>query len=196
MHMFKRAIAITVVLGASVLFVFVLSRAVWGDDSGVTAPEAVAHTVATSSLPVQLRIPSLSIDARVQYVGATPTGNIGIPSNFRDVAWYKEGIVPGQLGTAIIDGHVDNGLALPGVFKKLSSVKVGDSLYIETRDGQQLHFVVYDTRVYPYESVPMQEIIQNTNAPRIVLITCDGAWVQKNKTYSERLVVYAALATG
>ena len=31
--------------------------------------------------------------------------------------------------------------------------------------------------------------------PRLALITCDGAWVQGNRTYDHRLVVYATLVS-
>jgi sortase A len=163
---------------------------VWPD----TGQSAVGLHAATSSLPVRLQIPSLHIDAKVQYVGTTPAGTMGVPSNFVDVAWFKQGTVPGQLGSAAIDGHVDNGLALAGVFKHLGDIAVGDSVYVQTKDKGLLHFVVYDIESYPYTEVPLQTIFGRTDGAYLNLITCEGAWVQGQRTYDHRLVVYTKLA--
>ncbi|HVY72999.1 MAG TPA: class F sortase [Candidatus Paceibacterota bacterium] len=189
-----RAAAYVVVVFASLLFVFILVRALFGGGSGIVPPDDVVRALATTSAPVRLSIPALSIDAHVQYVGTTRAGDIGVPSNFIDVAWYKNGPLPGTRGSAIMDGHVDNGLALPGVFKHLSQIKVGDSVYVETGDAQTLHFVVYDVESYPYKEVPLEKVFAASDAAHLNLITCQGSWVPGDKTYNQRLVVYTTLA--
>jgi sortase A len=143
--------------------------------------------------PMRLRIPSLKIDAKVQYVGVNAKGNMGVPSNFTDVAWYQDGTVPGQVGSAVIDGHVDNGLGLDGVFKRLAEVRVGDDVYVETKEGKKLHFVVSDIQNYPFQSVPNDKVFAAKDAQRLNLITCEGAWIAGEKTYDHRLVVYTTL---
>lgn len=170
----------------------VLVRSVWG--SGVTPPADVLvlrNDIEVTSLPVRLKIPSLSIDAHVQHVGTTQQGNMAAPSNFSDVGWYKHGTVPGMAGSAVIDGHVDNALALPGVFEHLAYAKVGDDIYIETVDGKNLHFRVRAIEVYPYKEVPAKYVFEKTNEARLNLITCDGTWIAGEKTYDKRLIVYA-----
>lgn len=195
MQNLQRAALIVVIIFAVCLFAEVLVHAVFGDESGIIPPTQSNSSVAiaTSSLPARLLIPTLGIDAKVQYVGTNGLGNMGTPNNFTDVAWYKNGVVPGQEGSAVIDGHVDNGLSLAGVFKHLSDIHVGDSVYVKTTDGSQLHFVVYDIEIYPYENVPMQTVFAQTNAAHLNLITCEGAWVPAGKTYDHRIVVYTKL---
>ncbi len=188
--------AIAVIVVAAFVFVFVLWHAVWGggeESDIVPANMPAAVLAATTSMPARLEIPVLHVDARVQYVGVTSKGTMGVPSNFTDVAWYKYGAVPGQAGSAVMDGHVDNALSLPGVFKHLADIHVGDDLYVQTNDGSTLHFRVYDVETYPYDQVPMQTVFAQTRDAHLTLITCGGTWVQSKKTYDHRVVVYSAL---
>lgn len=118
---------------------------------------------------------------------------MAVPSNYTDVGWYKYGVPPGRQGSAVIDGHVDNGLALPGVFKYLDKIKVGDDVYIEESDGGRLHFVVYDVEVYPYTDVPREKLFAAASSSYLNLITCGGSWLQSSHTYDHRMVVYTKL---
>lgn len=186
------------VIGAAV-FGATLVHAVWyAPDSEIVPPPSLARQVrpvATSTLPARLEIPAIRINATVQRVGITAKGNMGTPSNFTDVAWYKYGTVPGHTGSAVIDGHVDNGLGLNGVFKHLDQVQAGDDIYVLDASGRTLHFVVDRTAEYPYKEVPTNEIFASSSVPNLVLITCGGAWVESDKTYDHRLVVFATLAS-
>jgi sortase A len=153
-------------------------------------PISVETPVATSSLPARLIVPSLKINASVQDLGINAIGNMQAPDNFVDVGWYKYGTVPGYIGSAVIDGHVDNGLGLAGVFLKLNTIQVGADVYVQTEGGDMLHFVVSNVQAYPYQSVPVDQVFAENDAARLNLITCDGTWVNGQDTYNERLVVY------
>jgi len=158
-----------------------------------------AQTIAPPPSPIdpyRLEIPSLGINAGVQYVGIKTNGALGTPSNFTDVAWYKNGPAPGQVGTAVIDGHVDNGLALAGVFKHLGNLNVGDSVYVVDNAGKKLQFVVTGIKTYSYNATPPEDIFADAaDASHLNLITCTGGWVPADKTYNERLVVYTTLVS-
>jgi sortase A len=54
---------------------------------------------------VRLQIPSIKVDAAIQYVGLTGSGSMEVPQGRADVAWYKFGPRPGDLGSAVIAGH-------------------------------------------------------------------------------------------
>ena len=161
--------------------------------SPTLAYRAPSRTVSPQEAPQRLRIPALNIDAAIQYVGITKKGEMGVPSNYSDVAWYKYGPVPGQVGSAVIDGHVDNGLGLSGVFKRLSNIQIGDDVYVDTKKGSTLHFVVVDIELYPYQQAPTETIFNRSDAARLNLITCEGVWIKGDKTYDQRLVVYTML---
>jgi sortase A len=140
--------------------------------------------------PTRIKIPSLSINAKVQSVGITKKGNMSAPSNFTDVGWYKYGTFPGDLGSAVIDGHVDNGLAFPGVFKNLNNIQKGDDVYIETAKKETVHFVVTDISVYDYNA-KASNIFNQKDDHMLRLITCTGVWVPAFGTHDKRLVVTA-----
>ncbi|HEV7121385.1 MAG TPA: class F sortase [Candidatus Paceibacterota bacterium] len=194
----KRPIAFLLFLLSFAVFGMTLARATLyapTDDQHAPANVAEAATAPTTvSAPTRLSIPSIGVDANVQQVGLTSAGDMGVPSNFTDVAWYKYGPLPGTPGSAVIDGHVDNGLSLPGVFKHLDQIRAGDSIYVMTQSGQQLHFVVQSTQRYPYDAVPKEQLFAKSDTPRLNLITCSGTWMPNSKTYDTRLVVYTTLA--
>lgn len=196
MRRFLRIAVAALTALAAVVFVVTLARATViapQEPMATSTPPAISSNVSPDEYPARLRIPALNLDANVQQTGLTAAGAMGTPTNFTDVAWYKLGPVPGQLGSAVIDGHVDNGLSLAGVFKHLADIKVGDDVYVETKGGQTLHFVVSDIEIYPYQDTPNNLIFNESDAPRLNLITCDGTWVAAGKTYNERLVVYTEL---
>lgn len=182
------ALGIVVWVGVHALFI----------DAQVEVPVAAAAAAPTASVtdyPVRLVIPTLHVDASVQQAGVVAGGRMAAPTNFTDVAWYKYGTVPGMTGSAVIDGHLDNGLGLSGVFKNLSTLAPGDDVQVITESGKTLTFSVVKVATYPYDSLPAS-IFTADDAARLNLITCTGGWIYSNTegmTYDHRLVVYTVL---
>ncbi len=186
--------AVVLIVAGVLLAGVVIVRAVWHDpDTEIQLPSNIAASVASSSPPRRLRIPTLGIDAAVQRVGINAKGNMAVPSNFKDVAWYKYGAAPGDEGSAVIDGHVDNGLSLAGVFKNLHNVQVGDEIEITAEDGTVLNFKVRETADYAYNNAVTENVFKAPGKHQLVLITCEGTWIPASKTYDHRLVVFADL---
>jgi len=144
--------------------------------------------------PARIEIPSIRVDADVQDVGVGRSGNMAVPSNYSDVGWYRYGTVPGQTGSAVIDGHVDNGFGLPAVFNRINELQPGDSIYVVTETGRELHFVVEEIGSYAVDAVPLETLFNRADRPRLNLITCEGTWIPEKKMYDGRFVVYAVLA--
>lgn len=186
-----------VTLAALAVFADTLAGAFWyAPDTEVPAPvreEIVREKVLPEDQPTRLRIPKLGIDSFVQHVGVNAKGNMAAPSNFVDVGWYKYGAVPGYLGSAVITGHVDNALGLPGVFTNLDDMKIGDEFFVESYGGKELRFKVVEIQSYPYTLVPLKVLFSRNDLPRLNLITCSGKWLSGERSYDERLVVYAEL---
>src|SRR3989344_591298 len=164
-----------------------------GEVLGLDLKDNVEVSAESTSLPARLQIPKLDIDAKVQYVGLTKKGNMAAPNNFTDVGWYKYGTVPGEEGSAVIAGHVDNGIALPAIFNKLDDLAEGDDIYVETSEGTRVRFIVKEKNVYDFdEKVDM--VFNQKDASILRLITCAGVWVPKIRTHDKRLVVTAVKA--
>jgi LPXTG-site transpeptidase (sortase) family protein len=151
-------------------------------------PAVVPH-----GLPVRLSIPKLGLDAPVEQVGTDSSGAMGIPHDYRDVAWFAPGVVPGDDGDAVIDGHLDwvvNGKDVRAVFWSLGSLQAGDELDVATQDGRVLKFSVTQLQLIPNRANPSQYGLFDTSGPpRLTLITCAGDWSASLHTYLQRLAV-------
>lgn len=187
--------AIVVISGGMFATTFVRAT-LYNPDTEVPVPPqaqvAEAQEITTPvPNPVRLRIPAIDIDAAVQHVGVNDKGNMANPSNFKDVGWYKYGPQPGANGSAVIAGHLDNGLGRAAIFKQLDELKAGDEIAVEAEDGSARRFKVTGSRTYSYTDVPVEVIFNPAGSARLNLITCAGNWIAKEKTYDERLVVFA-----
>lgn len=153
----------------------------------------VVTPVSTTPVPVRptrIVIPSIGVDAPVISVGRTDDGRMGVPGDLDTVAWYWPGFKPGEVGHAVLAGHLDNAIALPGVFKDLSELGKGDEIQIVGEKGKKLVFRVTGTYSYEYGQAPTRKIFGASEKVSISLITCGGKWVQAMKNYSDRTVVY------
>ncbi len=199
MRLSPRLLVLILMFAAGVVFVTTLVRAtLYAPDqevaSSTLAALAPSRAATPGELPARLRIPLLGIDAHVKHVGVNAQGLMATPGNFTDVGWYKYGAVPGFMGSAVIDGHVDNALALDGVFKHLGNLKIGDDIYVDTASSTPLHFVVQEVASYKVEDVPKERLFGAKDGAYLNLITCTGTWSKAANEYAERLVVYATLA--
>jgi LPXTG-site transpeptidase (sortase) family protein len=141
-----------------------------------------------------LTIPKLKINVGVLAMGIdAQDGRMAVPDNYTEVGWYKLGTKPGQVGSAVMGAHVDDGGNTKGVFKNLKSLKVGDSIYVTEPSGNILHYKVSARKVYNYKTPVTTEVFSQKDKARLNLITCHGKWLPKENTYDSRLVVFAEL---
>lgn len=164
-------------------------------NEGFSSPFLNVTFVATTTpiTPARLTIASIGVHANVEQVGKKSDGSMATPSSFQDVAWYKPGSKPGDAGSAVIAGHVNNALTTSGVFEHLLDVKVGDYITVSDTSGKTLVYVVTKTAQYNLDSAPLNDIFTQSGPSQLVLITCDGAWDAAAHSYNKRLVVYAQL---
>jgi sortase A len=154
----------------------------------------ISFVQASTTYPTRISIPKINLDTEVESVGLTYSGNMSTPKKLMNTGWYKYGTVPGNKGSAVIDGHVDNGLGLAAVFKNLKQLAIGDDVYVKNNLNQELHFRVIDTQIYYYKDVPLTLMFNRDDGPSYLnLITCDGNWIPEEKTDDHRLVVYTKL---
>lgn len=140
-------------------------------------------------LPARLKIPAISIDAEIESVGLTPNGAMDIPKSAYDVAWYSPGPRPGEVGSAVMSGHLDWYGVPEGVFYNLDKLKQGDKLYILDDKGKSIFFEVRKIRYYDYE-VLVPEVFISDSGIHLNLVTCGGEWIKAKNSYTKRLVVF------
>ncbi|MFZ3011787.1 MAG: class F sortase [Minisyncoccia bacterium] len=188
-HFLKGAVILAVCVFGVVLF-----RTIYYSPSDeIPLPKGADISLDTEKeYPINISIPEIGVDAKIQQVGITQKGNMATPSNFLDVGWYKYGTIPGEKGSAVIAGHVNNELGLAAVFGKLGDLAVGDDVYVTMEKDKQLHFQVTEMKMYDFDASG-EEVFNEDDAKFLKLITCTGSWVEKLKTHNKRLVVSAIL---
>lgn len=172
------------------------------DEEGNEISGDVGQSIEASVLPSQaeveaisfmrLVIPKIDVNAKVLQVGVTSKGNMAAPSNYSDVGWYKYGTFPGETGSAVMAGHVDNGVALPAVFYNLEDLVIGDDIYLRTKEGKEMHFKVVGQDIYDFDSAP-EEVFLEDDGKYLKLITCTGVRLKEFRTRAKRLVIKAEL---
>jgi LPXTG-site transpeptidase (sortase) family protein len=194
-YLFKKISIGILIIIAMAIFITTLIRAVYSsslDEIPLPKESKISEINKSTSLyPMNITIPKIRVDAKVEEVGITKKGNMATPNSFAKTGWYKYGTIPGETGSAVIAGHVDNGLALPGVFSNLKNLKKGDDIYIATKN-ENLHFIVTESDIYDFDA-PTNEIFEDKDEKLLKLITCTGNWITEYKTHDKRLVVTAKL---
>jgi LPXTG-site transpeptidase (sortase) family protein len=143
-------------------------------------------------VPVGLRLGSINVDAPIVPTGVNQrTGQMAVPSNVRDVAWYEFGSVPGERGSAVLAAHVDLASQGPGVFFNLRTVDEGDTVEVEYSDGTVSVFRVEARTVYQKDELPLETIFAREGAPVLTLITCGGGFSESSGSYDSNVVVFA-----
>lgn len=144
------------------------------------------------NFPVSLKIPSIKVDAAIEYVGLTADGAMDVPKNDQNVAWFNLGSLPGAEGSAVIAGHLDGETGQKAVFYNLKELKKGDEVFIEDNQKKIITFVVREIKIYDSEaSVP--EIFDSAQGQHLNLITCTGSWNKSQDEYMQRLVIFTDL---
>jgi sortase (surface protein transpeptidase) len=154
-----------------------------------TSPAAPTKKVTAT----RVQIPSIGVDTRLIGLDLKPhTNQLKAPLDFNVAGWYVNGIVPGNIGPAVIDGHVDSPTA-PGVFLHLSDLKVGAEIAVTLSNHEVRSFVVTKTMPFPKTHFPTDEVYGPTPTPQLRVITCDGIFDKATGHYLDNLVVFASL---
>jgi hypothetical protein len=148
--------------------------------------------VVARSTPVTLSIPAIGVAVAVSELGLNPDGTVQVPTDFQEPGWYRLGPTPGQVGSAVILGHVDSyrGVA---VFFNLRSLTAGDPVDVTLADGVVAHFVVTSVAMYPKDQFPAQQVYGSHGYSQLQLVTCGGTFDSQTGHYLSNIVVYSSL---
>lgn len=145
------------------------------------------------SIPKKLSIPIINVEAQVESVGLDSKKAMDVPKGAMNAGWYNLGVKPGEVGNAVMAGHLDKADGSPAVFWNVARLKPGDKITVEDENGKSSSFSVTRVTKYPYDDFPLQEVFGPTDKRRLNLISCNGEWNSKTHNYSERTVVYSEL---
>jgi len=118
-------------------------------------------------------------------------GLMEVPEDVRTIGWYRHGAGPGEDGSAVLSGHVDDRVQGRGAFYELATTSTGDTVEVDTGDGRTLAYRVDSVRNFGKEELPLEEVFQRSGPPRLVLITCGGEFDRATGHYVDNIVVTA-----
>ncbi|MEU6657461.1 class F sortase [Streptomyces sp. NPDC046821] len=156
--------------------------------SGKSAPAPLPFSV-----PDRVRIPALQVNAPVTPVGIDPEGWVDAPppEDPNLSGWFTGAVTPGEKGTAVIVGHVDNKQG-PAVFYGLGALKKGNRVQVLRKDQKTAVFEIYGIEVFEKANFPGTRVYGSTGAPELRVITCGGGFSKQNG-YDGNVVVFARL---
>ena len=159
-------------------------------DTEPTQP-AVAGTMVAAA-PVRLRIPSIGVDSDLMDLGLQTDGTLEVPPSGFPAGWYTGAPTPGELGPAIIAGHVDWS-GQPGVFFDLWELSTGDEIAITRLDGSTARFRVTRVEQFAKHAFPTQAVYGDLDHAGLRLITCGGDFDPQALSYRDNIIVFAEL---
>jgi hypothetical protein len=142
-------------------------------------------------VPVRVQVPALGVDSAVDPVGVAPDGQMAIPENVDRVGWYRFGPAPGDAGSAVIAGHVDDAEQGLGVLAPLRAAAVGNEVVVTDAAGTTTGWRVVSRELISKQVLPLDRLFARGGPPRLVLITCGGPFLPEFGSYRDNVVVIA-----
>lgn len=134
----------------------------------------------------RLFIAAIGVDAGIIPVGVTRAGSLAIGGSVRDVYRWRDGVRPGQPGSAVLAGHTwSKG---DGVFDRLGALRPGHRV----RVGSVRFEVTRVRRVTRMSPEAVARLFSDRGRPRLVLITC-GDRDDLTGVYRTRIIVRAKM---
>lgn len=141
-------------------------------------------------VPTTLNIPSLGVNASIEQVGLDAQGNMDIPKDPFNAAWYAPGPRPGQRGNAVLAGHINYRGIGDVIFARLSTMQPGDQVFITGDNGVRHRFVVTSVEIFFVNNAPLERIFGPSGTANLNLISCIGDFDPGSASYDRRVVVF------
>jgi len=159
-----------------------------------STPAATGTTVQTLSMPrsvpVRLRVPGIAVDSKLMDLGLKRDGTLETPPGAFPAGWFTGAPTPGEVGPAIIVGHVR--YETPGVFARLTEMRRGNRILVQRKNGSTAHFRVTKVAHFSKSRFPTKQVYGNIDHAGLRLITCGGLDAKTNE-FDENVVVFAKL---
>lgn len=148
--------------------------------------------------PASVSIPTIGVTSVLNHLGLNSDGTLEVPArgpHYDEAAWFHGSPEPGDVGPAVLLGHVNGTGGTPSVFYHLDRLSEGDLVTVTAGDGSTSTFEVYRTDRYPKDEFPTMSVYGDTAGPELRLITCGGLWDSTTGHYRDNTVVYARVVT-
>lgn len=158
------------------------------------APVTSSAQPAPAAEPEAVDIPRIGAHSTLVPLGLNPDQTIEVPPVTQPLqaGWYRFGPSPGEVGPAVILGHVD-GNKQKGIFYRLRELAPGDEVTVSRKDGSAVRFAVSRIEQIDKDTFPSDAVYGDTAGPELRLITCGGSFDHAAHSYRDNIIVFAVL---
>jgi hypothetical protein len=160
----------------------------------VAPPAPVPVRVMAASVPVRIEIASLGVDSELVELGLEDDGTLEVPAGAFPAGWFSGAPTPGELGPAVIVGHID-WVTGPGVFFRLAELAVGAEIRVSRTDGSVAVFRTTGVARYPKDAFPSDLVYGDIDHAGLRLVSCGGEFDRSTGHYEDNVVAFAELVT-
>jgi Sortase domain len=160
----------------------------------VTTQTVPPTAVVARSVPIAVRIPAIGLAVWLTQLGLNANGTVEVPTSVKVPGWFSPGPSPGQVGSAVILGHVDSYQG-PGVFFQLRTLQPGDQINVNLADGVVATFNVTSVVMYQKTQFPDQQVYGSNGSSELQLVTCGGTFDPQTGHYLSNIVVYSSFVS-
>ncbi|SEO91058.1 class F sortase [Trujillonella endophytica] len=153
-----------------------------------------AWTSRAAAEPLRVRVPGIGVDTPLAPVGVDAAGALAPPVDPTRAGWFTGGPAPGDVGPAVLAGHVDS-TAGPAVFWRLGELSPGDEVLVDLADGTTARFTVTRVERHAKDAFPTADVYGPTPDAELRLVTCGGEFDRSARSYRDNVVVFARLAS-
>jgi sortase (surface protein transpeptidase) len=146
---------------------------------------------------VRLTIPAIGVDTPLLELGLHTDGTIEVPPVAGDApaGWYRNLASPGEVGPAVVIGHVDSARDGPAVFFRLRDLRAGDRITVARADGRTVVFTVDRVAAFPKAAFPTAEVYGGVDHSALRLVTCGGEFDRYRREYKGNVIAFASLTS-
>lgn len=156
--------------------------------------DPAAPDARSTATPVSVSIPAIGVQSNLEDLHRGAAGELDPPVDWDSAGWFSDGIVPGEVGPAVIAGHVDSPTSA-AVFFRLDELVAGDAIHVAMSDGTTRTFTVDRSERAAKSAFPTSDVYGTTPTPQLRLITCDGVFDTATGHYTDNLIVFADLSS-
>jgi sortase (surface protein transpeptidase) len=154
------------------------------------APAAAEQGAERAAAPVRVRVPAIGVDSELLRLGTDAAGVLVPPDDPDRAGWFPGAAVPGNVGPAVVAGHVDS-VEGPAVFARLRELGPGDEVVVDREDGTTARFTVTGVGRHPKDDFPTEAVYGPTPRAELRLVTCGGDFDRSRGGYEDNVVVFA-----
>lgn len=147
------------------------------------------------SIPLRLDIPAIGVHTDLIRLGLNRDGTVEVPplTNTAPAGWYEHSATPGEIGAAVILGHVDSARDGPAVFHRLGALRPGDGISVRRADDTVARFSITSISLHSKSDFPTRMVYGPASSPALHLVTCGGSFDRRHGAYRDNIIVSADL---